>query len=79
MPIYEYACRKCGHAFEHLARSASAPAPKCPECGAAWPEKQLSVFSTGHSLPAACPAETGRAESCGTSACAGGTCPFAGG
>jgi putative FmdB family regulatory protein len=45
MPIYEYRCRKCGARFEHLARRLSEPAPKCPACGAAKPEKQLSVFS----------------------------------
>lgn len=33
MPIYEYACRQCGHRFERLV-SMSAPPPACPECGA---------------------------------------------
>lgn len=49
MPIYEYACRKCGAAFEHLARTLSDTAKACPECGAPTPEKQFSTFSTSDS------------------------------
>ena len=77
MPIYEYKCRTCGHDFEHLARTLSAPAPKCPKCGAARPEKQLSVFSaaTGASsgvapcTQGACPSAAG--------GCPSGGCPYA--
>ena len=78
MPIYEYACRKCGHRFEHLARTLSSPAPECPSCGAASPEKQLSVFSATQSLPSACPAEAGSAPSCQGGSCATRGCPLSG-
>jgi putative FmdB family regulatory protein len=33
MPIYEYECRKCGHAFEALQKLTEGPLRKCPECG----------------------------------------------
>jgi len=44
MPIYEYKCNTCGHAFEYLARSFSDAATVCPKCGAQNPLKQLSTF-----------------------------------
>ncbi len=34
MPIYEYACQKCGHAFDALQKVSDGPLRKCPECGA---------------------------------------------
>jgi putative FmdB family regulatory protein len=78
MPIYEYTCSKCGHSFEHLVRTLSAPVPACPECGASKPRKELSAFNAGSSTPdpepcaaGACPA--GDAD---RSPCAGGGCPY---
>ncbi len=44
MPIYEYACRKCGHRFETLVRSGSTA--ECPSCRSSELDKQLSVFAT---------------------------------
>lgn len=79
MPIYEYRCAKCGHEFEHLARTLSAVAEECPRCGAGDPEKQFSTFSASvarNSSPCeagACPA----ASSCPPGACQAGTCPMA--
>jgi len=32
MPIYEYACDKCGHEFEREQRMADPPVKTCPEC-----------------------------------------------
>ena len=43
MPIYEYACRSCGHEFETLVRSSDTPA--CASCNSEDLEKKLSVFS----------------------------------
>jgi putative FmdB family regulatory protein len=43
MPIFEYACRACGHEFETLVRGAEAPS--CAKCASAELEKKLSVFS----------------------------------
>ncbi len=43
MPIYEYACRACGHEFETLVRGADTPS--CDACGAEALDKKLSVFA----------------------------------
>lgn len=44
MPIYEYACKKCGKLFEELVFSASDESEVvCPDCGAAKPERCLSA------------------------------------
>lgn len=42
MPIYEYACPACGHAFEKLVKMNAAP-PACPECGHGEVEKKVSA------------------------------------
>ena len=44
MPIYEYACNKCGQEFETLVRSGTVP--DCPGCRSTDLEKKLSVFAT---------------------------------
>jgi putative FmdB family regulatory protein len=41
VPIYEFECEKCGCRFEELTGS-EAPAPPCPECGAAGAERLIS-------------------------------------
>ena len=67
MPLYEYKCKRCGHSFEHLARTHREPAPQCPKCGARNPKKRLSAFSTS----AGSREDTG---SCSTGTCPTGTC-----
>ena len=57
MPIYEYACRKCGHEFETLVRSSTVP--DCPSCRSTELEKKLSVFATAASSAGADSAVTG--------------------
>jgi putative FmdB family regulatory protein len=42
MPIYEYACRQCGHNFESLVLHNSSPA-ECPVCRAGDPEQLVSL------------------------------------
>lgn len=81
MPIYEFKCRKCGHAFETLARNSRDLPAKCPKCGAARPEKQFSTFSASvaaDSSPCASGA-CGLAGACGAGSggCSGGSCPMA--
>ena len=41
MPIYEYACKNCGHEFEELVRGDEVPS--CPSCGQGLLEKQMSA------------------------------------
>ena len=59
MPIFEYRCPSCNHAFEELVRKDEPVA--CPKCGRRDPQKLMSataahVHSTGR-LPvrSACP------------------------
>ena len=50
VPIYEYVCAACGHAFEALVYGSERPA--CPECDSRELEKQLSAFAArGASQP----------------------------
>ncbi|MBP7413583.1 MAG: zinc ribbon domain-containing protein [Simplicispira sp.] len=68
MPIYEYACHDCGHAFEALVRSSTVP--ECPACHSQHLEKQLSVFATSSS-------ESAQSTPLPPSSC--GACPNANG
>lgn len=43
MPIYEYACGKCGHQFDVLQKVSDAALRKCPECGALRLKKLVSA------------------------------------
>ena len=51
MPIFEYACRACGHEFETLVRGAETPA--CERCASPALDKKLSVFASQKSDGAA--------------------------
>lgn len=44
MPIYEYACNKCGNEFEELVISKSEKI-KCPECKSGKVDKKMSAAS----------------------------------
>jgi len=44
MPIYEYVCSACEHAFEALVYGSERPA--CPSCSSRELEKQFSTFGT---------------------------------
>ena len=41
MPIFEYACKKCGKEFEALVLKTT-PAPSCPKCKSTELEKLIS-------------------------------------
>lgn len=43
MPIYEYKCDACGHAFEALQKISDVPLTSCPECGADALKKLISA------------------------------------
>lgn len=47
MPVYEYRCGACGKEWAERLPSMSSPAPACPACGAARPEKVFSTFALG--------------------------------
>jgi putative FmdB family regulatory protein len=61
MPIYEYACRACGHEFETLVRGSDTPT--CAKCASAELEKKLSVFAAQSA--SAGPAPIAPCGSCG--------------
>ena len=73
MPIYEYVCENCGHAFEWLVRGDEKPS--CPKCGRSSLTKQLSVPAahTGLSANSCCPVQ----EACGMRTCPGKGCGLA--
>lgn len=73
MPIYEYACKKCGHEFEHLVRMGEKPS--CPSCGADRLAKKFSVpaaHTAGSSDPPCSPREAG--VCCDPTGCCGQGC-----
>jgi putative FmdB family regulatory protein len=45
MPIYEYACRACGHTFEEWQKMSDPPVRTCPKCKAKKVEKLISQTS----------------------------------
>jgi len=72
MPIYEYACRDCGHQFEWLVRADEKAV--CPSCGRSRLTKQLSV-PAAHTRAASntnnsCPVQ----DRCGAADCCGKGC-----
>jgi putative FmdB family regulatory protein len=63
MPLFEYACRSCGHHFEFLTRAGHTPA--CPACASVELEKQLSVFAVGAPSTGAAPMTASPGGACG--------------
>ena len=45
MPIYEYACEKCGELTEVLAKVDDPPPAKCPQCGSKKMQRVVSRSS----------------------------------
>jgi putative FmdB family regulatory protein len=45
MPIYEYACKKCGHLFSELVWGDEEV--RCPACNSRRIERQISGFAVG--------------------------------
>ena len=43
MPIYEYQCRECNHAFDALQKMNDDPLTDCPDCGKPALRKLLSA------------------------------------
>lgn len=45
MPIHDFDCADCGHAFEELILGSEVP--ECPECSSTKVRKRISSFSIG--------------------------------
>lgn len=43
MPIYEYACKQCGHELDALQKMTDEPLVVCPECGAEALKRKISA------------------------------------
>jgi putative FmdB family regulatory protein len=43
MPIYEYACKNCGHTLDELQKISDDPLVDCPECGQPQLRRLLSA------------------------------------
>ncbi len=70
MPIYDYACRKCGETFEELVRSDTLVS--CPGCGSRAVERRLSVPAPP--VTAGKAADFGRLGPPPGDGCCGGAC-----
>lgn len=71
MPIFEYACTKCGAHFEKLTTRAQADQVACVSCGSKRTERQYSVFGVGSAQK--------RKKGCAGGACAMPQCGPGGG
>jgi putative FmdB family regulatory protein len=58
MPLHEYTCRSCGHAFEALVRRTEQPV--CPSCCGTDLEKQLSLFAVNSAATRQSALQSGR-------------------
>jgi putative FmdB family regulatory protein len=63
MPIFEYVCSTCNHAFETIVRGNEQPA--CPACEGRDLVKQLSVFAVSANGSNLDRAPVGPCGSCG--------------
>lgn len=50
MPLHDYHCPGCGHAFEFLVRSGRTPV--CPQCGSTTLEKAVSRIAPAGKIEA---------------------------
>lgn len=49
MPLYDYACKNCGHEFEALVASSDSPPARCPKCEKTRTERRLSLIAAPRS------------------------------
>jgi putative FmdB family regulatory protein len=70
VPIYEYECNDCGHAFEFLVRGEEKAV--CPACGRAHLTRAMSAPAahTGVTRDPSCPSH----GMCNSPHCGGGGC-----
>ena len=73
MPIYEYGCETCQHAFEELIRNKQDEEElRCPACGGARLQRQMSVFGVQGAVSKPVFASGGGGGGC--AGCSGGSC-----
>ncbi len=67
MPLRDFTCNACGHAFERLVRGDEPAA--CPSCGATDLHRELSAFAVGGGAPPPVPAGCGACGAAQPGAC----------
>lgn len=72
MPIFEYACKKCGKVSEIIMRAQTTPV--CEHCGSKSVEKILSTFSAHQGGQEKSPPCAGGCGGFGSGACGSGMC-----
>jgi putative FmdB family regulatory protein len=72
VPIYEYRCPRCEHAFEELVSFSGADDPRaCPACDCTRAERKLSTFAVRVAGSARSAGGSGKGcAGCGKSSCA---------
>jgi len=78
MPIYEYSCKKCGKAFEHLLLGQKDKA-SCPVCGSRSLSRLMSASAIqvgSDAFDCACPSGEGCMPEGGGGCGMGGMCGF---
>jgi putative FmdB family regulatory protein len=81
MPIYEYACKTCGHELEAWQKMSDAPLKQCPSCKEESLHKKISAAGfqlKGNGWYATDFKNSGKSSTPAKSeSCATGTCPLA--
>jgi putative FmdB family regulatory protein len=69
MPVYEYACKDCGHKFDSLRLMKDADSPiACKHCQSLQTHRKLSTFFSSSE------GRTAGSQGGGCSGCNGGSC-----
>ena len=59
MPIYEYECTKCKQRFDLRRKIDDSDRDiSCPKCGAKFPRRVFSTFSTNYSTESCAPSQS---------------------
>ena len=74
MPIYEYACEKCGHQFEALQRMSETASPSCEKCGAKRARRKFSTFAMHGGGAKSSSGESGGGHGSNCGGCQRGSC-----
>jgi putative FmdB family regulatory protein len=73
MPLYEYNCPNCEHAFEKRVPMAEADQTACPHCGSLHTKRRLPRIALQLQPVSSVPVSTSGAT-CSSGSCCGGAC-----
>ncbi len=75
MPIYEYACKSCGHRLEAMQKMSDPLLTECPTCGKPELAKQMSAAGAFVMKESSRKGSSDSAPACGSGGC--GACSLA--